>query len=186
MRRASSWSISSIRATRGAADRARGGPKLVWIETPSNPLLRIVDIRAIADAAHAAGALVVVDNTFLSPAVAAAARARRRPGHAFDHQVPEWPQRCGRRRGDRATRSCTSNLAWWANAIGVTGAPFDSFLTLRGVRTLHARMRVHAENAAPWSIADPASGGQRVYYPGLADHPGHEIARRQQAASARC
>ena len=73
-------------------------------------------------------------------------------------------------------------MAWWANAIGVTGAPFDSFLTLRGLRSLHARMRVHAENAATvveFLTRDPAV--LRVYYPGSPDHPGHEIARRQQS-----
>ena len=72
--------------------------------------------------------------------------------------------------------------AWWANAIGVTGAPFDSFMSLRGVRTLHARMRVHAENtAAVVECLQRHPAVQRVFYPGLADHPGHEIARRQQA-----
>jgi cystathionine gamma-synthase len=74
------------------------------------------------------------------------------------------------------------NLAWWANALGVTGSPFDSFLTLRGVRTLHSRMRVHAENtAAVVELLAARPEVQRVYYPGLPGHPGHEIARRQQS-----
>jgi len=81
-----------------------------------------------------------------------------------------------------ATTDLKDNLAWWANAIGVTGAPFDSFLTLRGVRTLHARMRVHAENtAAVVDLLTKHSCVERVYYPGLPEHPGHEIARRQQS-----
>jgi len=81
-----------------------------------------------------------------------------------------------------ATAELQQSLVWWANALGVTGAPFDSFLTLRGVRTLHARMRVHAENTA--AIVDFLTrhpSVQRVYYPGLSGNPGHEIARRQQS-----
>ncbi len=158
------------------------GAKLVWIETPSNPLLRVVDIRAIADAAHAAGALVVVDNTFLSP-------IWQQPfQHGADlvmHSTTKYLNGHSDVVGGAviaATPELRDNLAWWANAIGVTGAPFDSFMTLRGVRTLHARMRVHGENTA--LVVDclsqhPAVG--RVYYPGLPDHPGHEIARRQQS-----
>ncbi len=80
-----------------------------------------------------------------------------------------------------ATQELHQTLAWWANAIGVTGAPFDSYMTLRGVRSLHARMRVHGENAAimvEFLAHHPEV--VRVYYPGLADNPGHEIACRQQ------
>ena len=81
-----------------------------------------------------------------------------------------------------ATPELTESIAWWANAIGVTGAPFDSFLSLRGVRTLHARMRVHAENtAAVVELLSRHPAVQQVFYPGLADHPGHELARRQQS-----
>jgi len=81
-----------------------------------------------------------------------------------------------------ATPQLHENLAWWANAIGVTGAPFDSFLTLRGIRSLHARMRVHAENtAAVVEFLSGHPGVERVHYPGLVDHPGHDIARRQQS-----
>jgi cystathionine gamma-synthase len=158
------------------------GPKLVWIETPSNPLLRVVDIRAIADAAHAVGALVVVDNTFLSP-------LWQQPLSLGADLVMHSTTKYLNGHSDvvggaviAATDDLQQNLAWWANAIGVTGAPFDSFLTLRGVRSLHARMRVHAENTVvvvEFLKRHPAV--QRVYYPGLADHPGHEIARRQQS-----
>jgi cystathionine gamma-synthase len=81
-----------------------------------------------------------------------------------------------------ASAKLHEDLCWWANAIGVTGAPFDSFLTLRGVRTLHARMRVHAENTAVIvDFLQQHAAVERVYYPGLADNPGHEIARRQQS-----
>ena len=94
---------------------------LVWIETPSNPLLRITDIAAVAALGHACGALVVVDNTFLSPALAAAAHARRGPGGALDHQVPQRPQRRGRRRGRRARpRRCTSS---WCGGPTAWGSP---------------------------------------------------------------
>jgi len=158
------------------------GPKLVWIETPSNPLLRVVDIRAIADAAHAVGALVVVDNTFLSP-------LWQQPLSLGADLVMHSTTKYLNGHSDvvggaviAATDGLQQNLAWWANAIGVTGAPFDSFLTLRGVRSLHARMRVHAENTAVVvEFLERHPDVQRVYYPGLADHPGHEIARRQQS-----
>ncbi len=157
-------------------------PKLVWIETPSNPLLRIVDIRAVADASHAVGALVVADNTFLSP-------IWQQPLALGADMVMHSTTKYLNGHSDvvggavvASTAELAQNLAWWANAIGVTGAPFDSFLTLRGVRTLHARARVHAENtvAVVAALKDhPAV--RRVYYPGLADHPGHELARRQQS-----
>ncbi len=158
------------------------GPALVWVETPSNPLLRLVDIAGVATQAKQAGALVVADNTFLSP-------VWQRPlEHGADlvvHSTTKYLNGhsdvvggavVARRSEDR------ERLAWWANCTGVTGAPFDSFLTLRGLRTLHARMRSHGENAERVArmLADhPAV--KRVYYPGLESHPGHEIARRQQA-----
>jgi cystathionine gamma-synthase len=158
------------------------GAKLVWIETPSNPLLRVVDIREIADAAHAAGALAAVDNTFLSPlwqqplALGADIVMHSTTKYLNGHSDVVGGAVIA------ATTELHDTLAWWANAIGVTGAPFDSFLTLRGVRSLHARMRVHAENTAV--VVDflaKHAAVARVYYPGLADHPGHEIARRQQS-----
>jgi cystathionine gamma-synthase len=167
----------------GALQTALGlGARLVWIETPSNPLLRVVDIRAIADAAHAIGALAVVDNTFLSP-------VWQQPlalgADLVMHSTTKYLNGHSDVVGGAviaASGDLQNTLAWWANAIGVTGAPFDSFMTLRGVRTLHARMRVHAENTAvvvDFLSKHPAV--ERVYYPGLPDHPGHEIARRQQS-----
>jgi cystathionine gamma-synthase len=168
-----------------AADLRRAlepGASLVWIETPSNPLLRVVDIRAIAEAAHAVNALSVVDNTFLSP-------IWQRPLELGADLVMHSTTKYLNGHSDvvggaviAATAKLHENLAWWANAIGVTGAPFDSFMTLRGVRSLHARMRVHAENTAV--IVDylaKHSAVARVHYPGLPDHPGHDIARRQQS-----
>jgi cystathionine gamma-synthase len=156
-------------------------PALVWIETPSNPLLRIVDVRAIAAAAHAVGALVVADNTFLSPlwqqplALGADLVLHSTTKYLNGHSDVVGGAVIA------ATAELTQTLAWWANAVGVTGAPFDSFLTLRGVRTLHARMRVHAENtAALVEVLGGHAAVARVHYPGLPDHPGHAIARRQQ------
>jgi cystathionine gamma-synthase len=157
-------------------------PALVWIETPSNPLLRIVDIRAVADASHAAGALVAADNTFLSP-------VWQQPlalgADLVMHSTTKYLNGHSDVVGGAviaATAEQTQNLAWWANAIGVTGAPFDSFMTLRGVRTLHARTRVHEENtAAVVQVLNEHAAVRQVYYPGLAGHPGHDLAKRQQS-----
>ena len=155
--------------------------KIVWIETPSNPLLRITDIAMVAGLAHAVGALVVADNTFLSPAL-------QRPldlgADAVVHSTTKYLNGHSDVVGGAVIAKDTAvhdELAWWGNALGVTGSPFDSFLTLRGIRTLDARLRVHQENAA--AIAEALwqhPGVAAVYYPGLPTHPGHELARRQQ------
>jgi cystathionine gamma-synthase len=156
-------------------------PKLIWIETPSNPLLRIVDIRALAQKSHAAGALVLVDNTFLSP-------VWQRPlalgADLVLHSTTKYLNGHSDVVGGAVvagTPELHERLVWWANCTGVTGAPFDSYLTLRGLRTLHARLRVHAENAA--LVAHLMAGHpavRHVYYPGLRSHPQHELARSQQ------
>jgi cystathionine gamma-synthase len=156
-------------------------PALVWIETPSNPLLRVVDIAAVAQAAHAAGALVVADNTFLPP-------VWQRPlalgADVVMHSTTKYLNGHSDVVGGAviaASRELHERIAWWANCIGVTGAAFDSYLTLRGLRTLHARMRAHGENAAAVvRLLDAHPAVARVYYPGLASHPGHAIAARQQ------
>jgi cystathionine gamma-synthase len=154
---------------------------LLWIETPSNPLLRITDIETWAAAGRDRGALVVADNTFLSP-------GWQRPlalgADIVVHSTTKYLNGHSDVVGGAVvakTGARFEQLAWWANALGVTGAPFDSFLTLRGLRTLHARLDVHGRNAqalAPWLAAQP--GVARVHYPGLPSHPGHEIAARQQ------
>jgi cystathionine gamma-synthase len=163
------------------ADAVAGRPRMLWIETPSNPLLRITDIAAAADAGHRAGALVAVDNTFLSPAL-------QRPialgADLVVHSTTKYLNGHSDVVGGAvvsADPALHEQIGWWANCLGVTGAPFDAFLTLRGVRTLHARMRLHLENAA--RVVDtlrshPAVA--RVHYPGLPDHPGHALAARQQ------
>jgi cystathionine gamma-synthase len=154
---------------------------LCWIETPSNPLLRITDIEAVSKAAQAAGALVAVDNTFLSPALQ---NPLELGADIVVHSTTKYINGHSDVVGGAviAAKSETAQqLAWWANALGMTGSAFDSFLTLRGLRTLHARMSVHESNAnalAPWLAAQP--GIRKIYYPGLPSHPGHDVARRQQ------
>jgi cystathionine gamma-synthase len=154
---------------------------LVWIETPSNPLLRITDISAVAALAHARGALVAVDNTFLSPAwQQPLAFGADLVVHSTTKYLNGHSDVVG---GAVVARdpALHEQLLWWANCLGLTGAPFDSFLTLRGLRTLHARLEHHGRNAADlarWLDAQP--NVRRVWYPGLPQHPGHELARRQQ------
>jgi cystathionine gamma-synthase len=155
--------------------------KLLWLETPSNPLLRITDLEAAAALGHAAGALVCADNTFLSPAwqqplslgcdVVIHSTTKYLNGHS-DVVGGAVVAR------DKAVHD---ELAWWANALGLTGSAFDSFLTLRGMRTLHARLRLHEANARV--IAEALHGHPAVaavHWPGLASHPGHSLAARQQ------
>jgi cystathionine gamma-synthase len=156
-------------------------PKLVWIETPSNPLLRITDLRFATEAAHAAGALAVVDNTFLSPALQQPiAFGADVVVHSTTKYINGHSDVVG---GAVVARDAAlhERLGWWANALGLTGSPFDSFLTLRGLRTLDARLRVHEENAASLAAwLETREGVARVHYPGLRSHPGHALAARQQ------
>ena len=157
-------------------------PRMVLVETPSNPLLRITDLAALASRCRAAGSLLVADNTFLSP-------GWQTPfAHGADivlHSTTKYLNGHSDVVGGAVVAKTTElheQLDWWANCLGLTGAPFDSFLTLRGIRTLPARLRAHAENAAEIAatlVAHPAV--ERVHYPGLETHPGHEIARRQQS-----
>ena len=157
-------------------------PDLVWVETPSNPLLRITDVRHVAHAAHAAGARCVVDNNFLSPALQQPlALGADIVVHSTTKYINGHSDVVG---GAVIARDADTaqQLAWWANCLGLTGAPFDSFLTLRGLRTLVPRLRAHEENAARIAaLLDAHAQVTRVYWPGLAQHPGHALAARQQA-----
>lgn len=156
-------------------------PRLVWVETPSNPLLRVVDICRLAQRAHAFGAWLLVDNTFLSP-------VWQQPLSLGADLVLHSTTKYLNGHSDvvggalvSATPDLHERLAWWANCIGVTGAPFDSFMTLRGIRTLHARMRSHAENALQIAQAlNDHPAVKTVHYPGLPSHPQHQLAKRQQ------
>ncbi len=156
--------------------------RIVWLETPSNPLLKVIDIALIAEVAHAAGVLVVVDNTFASPAL-------------------QQPLALG---ADLVVHSTTKYLGGHSDvlggavvfgddrfveavkfqqfAVGAVSAPLDAWLTTRGIKTLAVRMRQHSENAqaiAEWAQARPEFA--QIFYPGLASHPGHEIAARQMS-----
>ena len=154
---------------------------LVWIETPSNPLLRLTDIAAVTKLGHAAGALVVVDNTFLSPGWQ---QPLKFGADLVVHSTTKYLNGHSDVVGGAVvakTRELGQQLTWWANCLGLTGAAFDSYLTLRGLRTLYARLEVHARNAlqlATW--LQQQKGVTKVYYPGLPTHPGHELAKRQQ------
>ncbi len=156
-------------------------PRLVWLETPSNPLLRITDLERACALASAAGALVAVDNTFLSPvwqqplALGADLVVHSTTKYLNGHSDVVGGAVIAK------TEALREELGWWANCLGITGAPFDSYLTLRGLRTLHARLALHAENAALIAATlarHPAV--EQVYYPGLESHPGHALAARQQ------
>ena len=155
--------------------------RLVWIETPTNPLLKIVDIAAIAAIAKQHGLLVVVDNTFASPVL-------QRPlalgadvvMHSATKYLNGHSDMVGGMLvvGDNAELG--EQLAFLQNSIGAVQGPFDSFLALRGLKTLHLRMRAHCENAmalAEFLQAHPAV--EEVIYPGLASHPHHALAKQQ-------
>jgi cystathionine gamma-synthase len=153
---------------------------LVWLETPTNPLLNVIDLRAAADAAHAAGATVVVDNTFASPYL------QRPIEHGADIVVHSTTKYLGGHSdvvgGFAATNDdgIAERLAFLQNSLGAVPGPFDAWLVLRGLKTLGVRMRAHCQNAArvvDFLQADEAV--ERVLYPGLPDHPGHDIASRQ-------
>lgn len=161
---------------------ARLRPRLVWVETPSNPLLRVTDIHRWAEVAHAAGALCVVDNTFLSPAL-------QRPLELGADLVVHSTTKFINGHSDVVAGAVVARdaqvveeLGWWANCLGVTGAPFDAWLTLRGLRTLSARQCVHEENAlAVVETLRRHAAVSRVHHPSLPDHPGHGVAARQQS-----
>jgi cystathionine gamma-synthase len=156
-------------------------PRLILVETPSNPLLRIVDIAAVAARARACGALLAVDNTFLSPAL-------QQPialgADIVVHSTTKYLNGHSDVIGGAVTAAdseLAETLGWWANCLGITGAPFDSYLTLRGIRTLHARIRLHEENASALAVLlQQHPMVEKVYYPGLENHAGHDIAKRQQ------
>ncbi|HEY7602865.1 MAG TPA: cystathionine gamma-synthase [Gaiellaceae bacterium] len=156
--------------------------RLVWIETPTNPLLNIVDIRAVAEAAHAAGAVVCVDNTFATPYL-------QRPlelgadivVHSTTKYLGGHSDLVG---GFAATNDPTvaERLGFLQNSLGAVPGPFDSWLVLRGLKTLALRMQRHCENAgAVAELLHGHPGVERVLYPGLPGHPGHEVAARQMS-----
>ena len=180
------WGVETTTVELSDADALRAAirpeTKIIWVETPSNPLLKIVDIAVIAEIAHAAGAIAVVDNTFASPAL-------------------QQPLSLG---ADLVVHSTTKYLGGHSDvlggavvfgddrfyepikfqqfAVGAVSAPLDAWLTTRGIKTLAVRVRQHSENAqaiAEWAAGRPEFA--TVYYPGLASHPGHDVASRQMS-----
>jgi cystathionine gamma-synthase len=162
------------------ADHLDERTRIVWVETPSNPMLNVVDIRAAAEAAHAADAILVVDNTFASPYL------QNPLDLGADVVIHSTTKYLGGHSdiigGFVATNDPTiaERLFFLQKSLGAVPSPFDCWLVLRGVKTLALRMERHCENArrvAAWLTAQ--EGVERVLYPGLVDHPGHEIATRQ-------
>ncbi|MER2492454.1 cystathionine gamma-synthase [Catenovulum sediminis] len=156
-------------------------PKIIWVETPSNPLLRITDLKDICQRAKASDTLVAVDNTFLSPVF-------QQPLTLGADMVVHSTTKYINGHSDvvggvvvTKTKELGEELAWWANCIGITGSAFDSYLTLRGVRTLVPRMKQHQENSlALIKVLSEHPAVEVVYHPSLPSHPGHEIAKAQQ------
>ncbi len=166
--------LSAESISEGLGEHVDERTRLVWVETPTNPLLNVVDIRAVAEAAHAVGALVVVDNTFATPYL-------QRPLElGADIVVHSTTKYLGGHSdvvgGFAATNdpAVAERLRFLQKSLGAVPGPFDSWLVLRGLKTLAVRMRQHCENAhqvAAFLEGHPAV--ERVLYPGLPDHPGH-------------
>lgn len=157
-------------------------PKLVLVETPSNPLVRVVDIAALCEQAHAVDALVAVDNTFLTPVFQ---KPLELGADFVIHSTTKYINGHSDVIGGviiTKTEQHAEELAWWGNCIGATGTPFDSYMTLRGLRTLGARMRVHEESSREiLSYLQNHQSVGTIYHPSLPEHPGHEIALKQQS-----
>jgi cystathionine gamma-lyase len=174
-----SWvDLSDVAAFEAAI---RPETKLVWIETPTNPLLKLVDIAQIAVIARKRGLIVVVDNTFSSPMLQ---RPLEHGAHIVMHSATKYLNGHSDMVGGMAVvgddTALAEQMAFLQNAIGGVQGPFDSFLALRGLKTLHLRMKAHCENAqalAEWLETHPAI--EQVIYPGLKSHPQHALAKRQ-------
>jgi cystathionine gamma-synthase len=185
------WGVSLSTVEMGDLDAVRAGirpdaTKVVWIETPSNPLMKITDIAAVAELAHAVGAIVVVDNTFASPYlqqplelgadVVVHSTTKYLGGHS-DVLGGAVVLRDSTQVGDE---SLADKVAFLQFGVGAVSGPMDAWLTMRGIKTLAVRMDRHSSNAQ--TIAERLVGHPKlthVYYPGLPDHPGHALAARQ-------
>jgi cystathionine beta-lyase/cystathionine gamma-synthase len=174
--------LSAEEMTTGLADHLDDKTRIVWLETPTNPLLNVIDIRQAAEAAHAAGALVVVDNTFATPYLQ---RPLELGADVVLHSTTKYlgghSDIIG---GFAATNDPTvaERLLFLQKSLGAVPGPLDCWLVLRGLKTLAVRMERHCENArriAERLAEHPAV--ERVLYPGLESHPGHEIAARQMS-----
>jgi cystathionine gamma-synthase len=178
------WGVPQTPAALGDLDAVRAAlrpeTRMIWVETPTNPLLGIADIAALADLAHGAGAMLVVDNTFASPYL-------QRPltlgadvvVHSTTKYVGGHSDVVG---GAVVVRDLelAEKLAYHQNAMGAVAGAFESWLTLRGLKTLGVRMEKHCDNAERVvAFLEADDRVEHVYYPGLASHPGHEVAARQ-------
>ncbi len=182
-RRSAGLDFSWVDLSDAAAFEAAIRPetKMVWIETPTNPLLKLVDISQIAAIARKRGLIVVVDNTFSSPILQ---RPIEHGAHIVMHSATKYLNGHSDIVGGMAVvgddAELAEQMAFLQNSIGAVQGPFDSFLALRGLKTLHLRMKAHCENAhalAEWLEKHPAI--DKVIYPGLVSHPQHELAKRQ-------
>ncbi|MDE2138355.1 MAG: PLP-dependent transferase [Gammaproteobacteria bacterium] len=182
-KRSAGHSVSFVDLTDAAALEAAIRPetRLVWVETPTNPLLKVVDLAALAALARRHRLISVCDNTFATPFI------QRPLEHGFDivvHSTTKYlnghSDSVGGAAAVRAGSELGERLGYLQNAIGGVSSPFDSFLTLRGIKTLALRMERHCANAlAVAQFLERHPGVERVHYPGLASHPQHELARRQ-------
>lgn len=158
------------------------GAKLVLVETPSNPLLRVTDIAEVCRRAHAVGAKVACDNTFLSPALQ---RPLELGADIVVHSTTKYINGHSDVVGGAVIAADPADhqqMAWWANCLGVTGSPFDAYQTLRGLRTLFTRIERQQATAGLVAAAlERHPAVKAVHYPGLASHPGHALAARQQS-----
>jgi len=178
------WGVESTAVDlgdrRALQSALRPNTKLVWMETPSNPLMKVFDIEAVARTVHEAGAELVVDNTFATPVL------QRPIALGADVVVHSTTKYCGGHSDVQGgcvitrSRETFDKLSQVREVLGAVGSPFNSWLVLRGLRSLPCRMERHSANAA--AVAAALAGSPKVeavYYPGLPSHPGHEVAKRQ-------
>jgi cystathionine gamma-synthase len=174
------FSTCDLRDARALGEAMRDRTRFVWVETPSNPTLKIVDIEAVAEAAHAAGARVVVDNTFATPALQ---RPLELGADVVVHSVTKYLGGHSDLIGGAIVANdpdVVERLGFLTNAVGAVPGPMDCYLALRGLKTLGVRMRAHCENAdRVAAFLSTHERVRRVYYPGLPSHPGHDVAARQ-------
>lgn len=181
------WGVQTSMAELGDADAARSAlrpeTRIVWVETPSNPLLKIVDIERLAEIAHAAGAVLVVDNTFASPALQ---NPLSLGADIVVHSTTKYLGGHSDVLGGAvvfADDRFVEQVRFQQFAAGAVSGPMDAWLTTRGIKTLAVRMRQHTQNAqaiAEWAAQRPEFS--EVFYPGLPGHPGYEVASRQMSA----
>ncbi|UTM46583.1 cystathionine gamma-synthase [Glutamicibacter mysorens] len=181
------WGIGNTPVDMGdevalAAAIEKNKAKLVWVETPSNPMMKITDIAKVAEIAHAAGALLVVDNTFASPFLQ---QPLTLGADIVVHSTTKYIGGHSDVVGGAVIvkdAELAEKIGFIQFAVGAVSGPMDAFLTTRGLKTLGVRMRTHSENAA--QVAQwlrERSEVERVLYPGFEDHPGHEIAKKQMS-----